>query len=153
MRSVTTNIYLSNLSTLLSHRFYYRYCYLMEIQKRIYSNTTTGVKCGQEHQDAVFDSESGGQNKGVNWVCIQSFIVVRHSCINLAQASALEVVNLIEYIKLGDITLRTEIHYDPDPRTTVVNDDKELVESAFGLKSSPKYIYIHTYIHVYKHTW
>lgn len=48
------------------------------------------------------------------------------------KASALEVVNLIEYIKLGDITLRTEIHYDPDPRNTVVEEDRELVESAFG---------------------
>ena len=42
------------------------------------------------------------------------------------------MVNLIEYIKLGDIALRTEIHYDPDPRTTVVEEDRELVESAFG---------------------
>lgn len=52
--------------------------------------------------------------------------------IERTKAKALEVVNLIEYIKLGDITLKTEIHYDPDPRSTVVKDDIELVESAVG---------------------
>src|SRR5687767_5721160 len=30
----------------------------------------------------------------------------------------------------SDITLRTEIHYDPDPRHTVVEDDRELVAFA-----------------------
>eukprot|EP01036_Dinobryon_divergens_P026814 gene26814-35504_t len=55
--------------------------------------------------------------------------------VDRTKASALEVVNLIEYIKLGDITLRTEIHYDPDPRTTVVEEDRELVESPFEFLS------------------
>jgi len=50
--------------------------------------------------------------------------------IERTKSKALEVVNLIEYIKLGDITIKTEIHYDPDPRSTVVEDDRELVESA-----------------------
>jgi len=40
------------------------------------------------------------------------------------------VITKIEFIKLGDITLRTEIHYDPDPRTTVVAEDTELVAFA-----------------------
>eukprot|EP01038_Epipyxis_sp_PR26KG_P008142 gene8142-11021_t len=46
------------------------------------------------------------------------------------QSFALDVITKIEYVKLGDITLRTEIHYDPDPRDTVIEDDKELVASA-----------------------
>ena len=37
----------------------------------------------------------------------------------------------MEYTTLGDITLKTEIHYDPDPRTTVVPDDLEFVEEYF----------------------
>jgi DNA-directed RNA polymerase II subunit RPB1 len=43
------------------------------------------------------------------------------------QAEATNVITKIEFIKLGDITIKTEIHYDPDPRNTVVEDDKELV--------------------------
>jgi DNA-directed RNA polymerase II subunit RPB1 len=44
------------------------------------------------------------------------------------QKEATNVISLIEYTTLGDITVRTEIHYDPDPTTTVVEDDQELVE-------------------------
>jgi DNA-directed RNA polymerase II subunit RPB1 len=43
------------------------------------------------------------------------------------QIEALDVIAKIEYVKLGDITIRTEIHYDPDPTTTVIEDDKLLV--------------------------
>mmetsp|Transcript_30246 Transcript_30246/g.32965 ORF Transcript_30246/g.32965 Transcript_30246/m.32965 type:complete len:1790 (+) Transcript_30246:247-5616(+) len=47
------------------------------------------------------------------------------------QLEALDVISQIEYVKLGDITLRTEIHYDPDPKDTVIEEDKMLVaESA-----------------------
>ena len=34
----------------------------------------------------------------------------------------------IEYTTLGDLTAATEIHYDPDPRTSVIEEDKEMVE-------------------------
>jgi DNA-directed RNA polymerase II subunit RPB1 len=37
----------------------------------------------------------------------------------------------LEYTTLGDVTLRTEIHYDPDPRTTIIEDDMEFVEEYF----------------------
>lgn len=43
---------------------------------------------------------------------------------------ALSVMSQIEYTRLGDITVKTEIHYDPDPRDTVIEDDEELVQSA-----------------------
>jgi DNA-directed RNA polymerase II subunit RPB1 len=35
----------------------------------------------------------------------------------------------IEFTRLGDITLRTEIHYDPDARTSVIEEDRDLVMS------------------------
>jgi len=38
------------------------------------------------------------------------------------------LVPKIEYTTLGDLTLRTEVHYDPDPRDTVIEADRELVE-------------------------
>jgi len=44
------------------------------------------------------------------------------------EGEANKVITHLEYVKLGDIVLRTEIHYDPDPRTTVVPEDRELVE-------------------------
>jgi DNA-directed RNA polymerase II subunit RPB1 len=47
------------------------------------------------------------------------------------EAEATDLIPLIEYTSLGDIVLKTEIHYDPDPRTTVVEDDKEFVEEYF----------------------
>jgi len=38
-------------------------------------------------------------------------------------------MNIIAYTTLDDLTLKTEIHYDPDPLTTVVDDDnKEFFE-------------------------
>lgn len=43
---------------------------------------------------------------------------------------ATDVITKIEYTKLGDITLRTEIFYDPDPTDTVVEEDKEFVAFA-----------------------
>jgi DNA-directed RNA polymerase II subunit RPB1 len=46
------------------------------------------------------------------------------------KVKAQEVVNLIEFIKLGDIVTRTEIHYDPDLNNTIVEEDRDLVESA-----------------------
>ena len=38
------------------------------------------------------------------------------------------LISQIEYTVLGDIVEKTEIHYDPDPRTTVVEEDKEFVD-------------------------
>ena len=35
----------------------------------------------------------------------------------------------LEYIVLGDIVNKTEIHYDPDPKSTVIQEDRELVEN------------------------
>lgn len=46
------------------------------------------------------------------------------------QAIANYVISKIEFVKLGDITVRTEIHYDPDPRDTVIEEDQELVAFA-----------------------
>jgi DNA-directed RNA polymerase II subunit RPB1 len=45
-----------------------------------------------------------------------------------------EVKNLMlqfEYTTLGDMTLLTEIHYDPDPVTTVIDEDRGFVEDFF----------------------
>ena len=38
-----------------------------------------------------------------------------------------EFLNM-EYTTLGDLTTATEIHFDPDPRTSVIEEDKDLVE-------------------------
>ena len=50
----------------------------------------------------------------------------------------------LEYIVLGDIVSKTEIHYDPDPKTTVIADDYDLVtdyvdlfEDEFNVPMSP----------------
>ncbi|RYH23446.1 hypothetical protein EON65_17730 [archaeon] len=43
---------------------------------------------------------------------------------------ATDVIGKIEYTRLGDITMRTEIYYDPDPTDTVVEEDKEFVAFA-----------------------
>eukprot|EP00604_Paraphysomonas_vestita_P003644 CAMPEP_0174819944 /NCGR_PEP_ID=MMETSP1107-20130205/3430_1 /TAXON_ID=36770 /ORGANISM="Paraphysomonas vestita, Strain GFlagA" /LENGTH=1498 /DNA_ID=CAMNT_0016034309 /DNA_START=708 /DNA_END=5204 /DNA_ORIENTATION=- len=45
-----------------------------------------------------------------------------------------EVKNLMlqfEYTTLGDITLLTEIHYDPDPLTSIIDEDRVFVEDFF----------------------
>ena len=44
---------------------------------------------------------------------------------------ATDLLTKLEYTTLGDITLMTEIHYDPDPKTTVVAEDREFVEEFF----------------------
>lgn len=44
---------------------------------------------------------------------------------------ASDLMSKIEYTTLGDITNRTEIYYDPDPRTSVIDDDREFVEEFF----------------------
>ena len=36
-----------------------------------------------------------------------------------------QFMNIIAYTTLDDLTLKTEIQYDHDPLTTVVDDDKE----------------------------
>jgi DNA-directed RNA polymerase II subunit RPB1 len=43
------------------------------------------------------------------------------------QLEALDVISKIEYVKLGDIAVKTEIHYDPNPAETVIEEDKLLV--------------------------
>lgn len=42
------------------------------------------------------------------------------------------LMSKIEFTILGDITQRTEIHYDPDPRTTIIEEDREFVEDSIG---------------------
>lgn len=37
------------------------------------------------------------------------------------------VLTKLEFVKLGDITIRTEIHYDPDPRNTIIPEDEDIV--------------------------
>ena len=37
----------------------------------------------------------------------------------------------LEYRKLCDITIKSEIHYDRDPRTSVIEEDRDFVESYF----------------------
>jgi len=37
------------------------------------------------------------------------------------------VLTKLEFVKLGDITIRTEIHYDPDPRNTLIPEDEDIV--------------------------
>jgi DNA-directed RNA polymerase II subunit RPB1 len=43
-------------------------------------------------------------------------------------AAAQRVMNKLEYTTLRDITTKTEIWYDPDPRNTVVEADRDFVE-------------------------
>lgn len=45
-----------------------------------------------------------------------------------------QVVDDLEYVTLGDITTSTQIYYDPDPRSTVVEDDVELLEGHFDIQ-------------------
>lgn len=42
----------------------------------------------------------------------------------------------IEYTTLGDITVKTEIHYDPDASTTVIEEDKEFVDEYLLLEGA-----------------
>ena len=44
---------------------------------------------------------------------------------------ATDLLARLEHTTLGDLTVLTEIHYDPDPKTTVVEEDKEFVEEFF----------------------
>ncbi len=43
------------------------------------------------------------------------------------------VLNKLEFTTLRDVTSRTEIHYDPDPENTVVEEDREFVRSYFEI--------------------
>lgn len=52
-----------------------------------------------------------------------------HAPHNASDTSAMAVLNQIEYTSLGDITVKTEIHYDPNPRTTVIEEDMEIIEN------------------------
>merc|ERR1711871_270735 len=40
-----------------------------------------------------------------------------------------ELKRELEYLVLGDVVAKTEIHYDPDPQTTVLSEDSDLVEN------------------------
>lgn len=44
------------------------------------------------------------------------------------------MVDVLEFVTLGDITTSTQIFYDPDPRSTVVEDDLELLEGHFDIQ-------------------
>ena len=46
---------------------------------------------------------------------------------------ALELAHKLEFTSLGTLTTRTEIRYDPNPRETDLEEDKELVESFFDV--------------------
>ncbi|CAN0091486.1 unnamed protein product [Ectocarpus sp. 13 AM-2016] len=50
------------------------------------------------------------------------------------QEVAKRVVDILEYVTLGDITTSTQIYYDPDPRSTVVDEDVELLEGHFDIQ-------------------
>ena len=39
----------------------------------------------------------------------------------------------LEYLTLGDLVIKTEIHYDPDPLTTVVNEDFDFVSEYYAI--------------------
>ena len=45
-----------------------------------------------------------------------------------------KVVDVLEYVTLGDITTSTQIFYDPDPRITVVEEDLDLMEGHFDIQ-------------------
>ncbi len=49
------------------------------------------------------------------------------------QELAKKVVDQLEYLSLKDITMNTTIHFDPDPRDTIITEDKEFVEAYFEL--------------------
>lgn len=49
------------------------------------------------------------------------------------QESAKLVVDTLEYTTLGDITSCVTIHYDPEPKNTVLAEDQELVQDYFDL--------------------
>jgi DNA-directed RNA polymerase II subunit RPB1 len=44
------------------------------------------------------------------------------------EEEASDLISQIEYTTLGDITIKTEIHYDPDASTTMIEEDKEFVD-------------------------
>lgn len=52
------------------------------------------------------------------------------------QSEALNLLSLIEYTTLQDVTLATEIHYDPNPYTSVIEQDREFVEEFFNFDTS-----------------
>jgi DNA-directed RNA polymerase II subunit RPB1 len=49
------------------------------------------------------------------------------------EREASDMISMLEYSTLGNLTMRTEIHYDPDPTATIIEDDKDLVEDFFQL--------------------
>ena len=46
---------------------------------------------------------------------------------------ATSLISMLEYTTLGTLTIKTEIRYDPNPKETIVDEDKELVESFFDV--------------------
>lgn len=51
------------------------------------------------------------------------------------QAFVNDLITELEYTCLGDVTIKSEIHYDPDPRTSVVDEDREFVEDYFQVET------------------
>ena len=45
------------------------------------------------------------------------------------------VQSAIEHTTLKNVTSSTEIYYDPDPRTTVIEDDYDTVEAYFAIQT------------------
>jgi DNA-directed RNA polymerase II subunit RPB1 len=46
---------------------------------------------------------------------------------------ATDLISELEYTTLGSLTINTEIHYDPDPSTSVIAHDKDMVEEFFSI--------------------
>ena len=67
--------------------------------------------------------------------CIVLYCIVLY-CIN---KTSLRLFLQIEYTTLGDITVKTEIHYDPDASTTVIEEDKEFVDEYLLLEGEKFY--------------
>jgi DNA-directed RNA polymerase II subunit RPB1 len=54
------------------------------------------------------------------------------------EEEASDLISQIEYTTLGDITIKTEIHYDPDASTTIIAEDKEFVDEYLLLEDEFK---------------
>eukprot|EP00475_Leptophrys_vorax_P015512 TRINITY_DN21840_c0_g5_i1.p1 TRINITY_DN21840_c0_g5~~TRINITY_DN21840_c0_g5_i1.p1 ORF type:complete len:941 (+),score=219.62 TRINITY_DN21840_c0_g5_i1:162-2825(+) len=44
------------------------------------------------------------------------------------------VLNKLEFLTLKDLTLKTQIYYDPDPRNTVITEDQQFLDDIYSLE-------------------
>lgn len=49
--------------------------------------------------------------------------------------NAKKILSLIQYTTLKTVTSATEIHYDPDPRSTLIEADKDFVDAFFSIEA------------------